>query len=148
MLRPSQMSLVSLRELVISAGPFVLLTLVLLWLAYLILDPTPPTKVVMATRRARRVCGVGKRYATDCALRHFGRVRTTAARRKSPSDARSQFGVDIALCRAGGTHLSSTKTERPSLPAAYFLEPVWLFYRTMQQTYTFRDTLEPATLVP
>ena len=42
-------TLVSARELVVTAGPFLLLTLVLLVGAYYILKPTPPKRVVLAT---------------------------------------------------------------------------------------------------
>ena len=64
-MRRPHLSLVSLRELAISAGPFILLTLVLLWLAYLILDPSPPRTVVMATGPEQGAYAeFGKRYAT------------------------------------------------------------------------------------
>ena len=42
-------TLLSLRDLVATVGPFVLLTLALLLVAYWVLDPTPPRKVVLAT---------------------------------------------------------------------------------------------------
>ena len=76
--RPPQLSLVSLRELVISAGPFVLLALGLLWLSYLILDPTPPRTVVLATGPEQGAYAeFGKRYVSE--LARFGiRVMTIA----------------------------------------------------------------------
>ena len=77
-MRRPHLSLVSLRELAISAGPFILLTLVLLWLAYLILDPEPPRTVVMATGSEQGAYAeFGKRYATELA-RYGIRVMTIA----------------------------------------------------------------------
>ena len=98
------MSLVSLRELAISAGPFILLTVVLLWLAYLILDPTPPRKVVMATGSEQGAYAeFGKRYVAE--LARFGvkvELRSTAGaaeNRRLLRDANS--GVDIAFMQSG-----------------------------------------------
>lgn len=42
-------TLLSLRDLAVTAGPFVLLGLVLLAVAYWILEPTPPRRVTLAT---------------------------------------------------------------------------------------------------
>ena len=41
------------RDLLATAGPFVLLAALMLGLAYLVLDPTPPCLVVLATGPAR-----------------------------------------------------------------------------------------------
>ena len=46
-------TLVSLRDLLLSAGPFALLAIGLLVLAYLWLDPTPPKHVTLATGPAQ-----------------------------------------------------------------------------------------------
>ena len=42
-------TLVSVRDLAATAGPFVLLALLLLAGAYVLLDPAPPKRVVLAT---------------------------------------------------------------------------------------------------
>lgn len=42
-------TLVSARDLLVTAGPFLFVALLLLALAYFALDPTPPRKVVLAT---------------------------------------------------------------------------------------------------
>lgn len=145
------MSLVSLRELVISAGPFILLTLVLLWLAYLILDPTPPRTVVLATGTEQGAYAeFGKRYATE--LAKFGikvELRTTAGaaeNRRLLRDANS--GVDIAFMQSGAGDaiyaVDEDKSGRPLLSLGnLFLEPVWIFYRTeAAQRTASRDTLD------
>ena len=145
------MSLVSLRELVISAGPFILLTLVLLWLAYLILDPTPPRTVVLATGTDQGAYAeFGKRYATE--LAKFGikvELRNTAGaaeNRRLLRDANS--GVDIAFMQSGAGDaihaVDEDKSGRPLFSLGnLFLEPVWIFYRTeAAQRATSRPTLE------
>lgn len=138
MLRPSQMSLVSVRELVISVGPFIVLTLLLLWLAYLILDPTPPRTVVLATGPEQGAYAeFGKRYATE--LARFGirvELRTTAGaaeNRRLLRDANS--GVDLAFMQSGAGDaiyaVDEDKSGRSLVSLGnLFLEPVWLFYRT------------------
>ena len=42
-------ALLILRDLLTSAGPFVLAAILLLWLAYSWLNPTPPKRVTLAT---------------------------------------------------------------------------------------------------
>ena len=140
-----------MRELVISAGPFVVFTLVLLWLAYLILDPTPPTKVVLATGSEQGAyAAFGKRYATE--LARYGievELRTTAGaaeNRRLLRDANS--GVDIAFMQSGAGDaiyaVDEDKSGRPLFSLGnLFVEPVWLFYRTeaAQRTHS-DDTLD------
>ena len=46
-------TLLSLRDLAVSAGPFVLLAVALLGLAYWWLDPNPPKRVTLATGPAQ-----------------------------------------------------------------------------------------------
>ena len=145
------MSLVSLRELVISAGPFIFLALVLLWLAYLILDPTPPRTVVLATGTDQGAYAeFGKRYATE--LAKFGikvELRNTAGaaeNRRLLRDANS--GVDIAFMQSGAGDaihaVDEDKSGRPLFSLGnLFLEPVWIFYRTeAAQRTASRPTLE------
>jgi TRAP-type uncharacterized transport system substrate-binding protein len=151
MLRPRQVSLVSLRELLISAGPFILLTLVLLWLAYLILDPTPPRTVVLATGAEQGAYAeFGKRYVTE--LAKFGikvQLRTTAGAAENRRLLRDpNSGVDIAFIQSGAGDalyaIDEDKSGRPLVSLGnLFLEPVWLFYRTDAARRTqSRDTLD------
>src|SRR5262245_40853169 len=46
-------TVLSVRDLLVTAGPFVVLALVLLVVAYWLLDPTPPRRLVMATGAER-----------------------------------------------------------------------------------------------
>ena len=64
-------TLISLREVLLSSGPFVLLTIALLVLTYWWLDPNPPQKVVLATGPEQSAYDTfGKQYAQ--ALARYG----------------------------------------------------------------------------
>src|SRR5690606_25839249 len=64
-------TLLSLRDLAASIGPFVLLTVALLGLTYWWLDPNPPKRVVLATGPEQSAYDeFGKRYAE--ALKRYG----------------------------------------------------------------------------
>jgi len=138
MLRPSQMSLVALREMVISAGPFVLLTLAVLWLSYVILDPNPPNSVVLATGSEQGAYAeFGKRYAAELARNGIRvELRTTAGAAENRRLLRDpNSGVDLAFMQSGAGDAIYAIDEDNSGSALYslgnlFLEPVWLFYRT------------------
>jgi TRAP-type uncharacterized transport system substrate-binding protein len=57
-------TLLSMRELTVSVGPFILLVIALLVLAYWWLDPNPPKRVSLATGPAQSAYEeFGKRYA-------------------------------------------------------------------------------------
>ena len=65
MTRTLRYTLLSLRDLLVSAGPLVLLAVALLVAAFWWLDPTPPKRVVLATGPAQSAYDeFGKRYAT------------------------------------------------------------------------------------
>ena len=74
-----RVTLLSLRDLVATAGPFVIVTLVLLAGAYYLLTPAPPRHVVLATGpEDSAYADFGKRYAQ--ALKRYGitvTLRTT-----------------------------------------------------------------------
>jgi len=138
MVRPSQLSLVSVRELLISVGPFVLIALGLLWLAYVILQPTPPRKVVLATGSIPGAYAeFGKLYADD--LARFGikvELRDTAGAAENLRLLRDpDSGVDIAFVQTGAgeaVHGIDEDTSGQVLLSLgnLFYEPVWVFYRT------------------
>lgn len=129
-------TLLSARDLLATAGPFLLLALALLVVAYWVLDPTPPRKVVLATGVDQGAYAeFGKRYAQ--LLKQHGitvELRPTngaADNLRLLRDATS--GVDIAFVQGG----ADEKDRRPddededalvSL-GSLFYEPVWIFYR-------------------
>jgi hypothetical protein len=138
-------TLLSFRDLLATFGPFIVLAAALLVLAYWILDPTPPRKVVLATGTEQGAYAeFGKRYAQI--LKTYGitvELRPTqgaAENLRLLQDPAS--GVDIAFMQGGaGERLrkeadslapSDEGDDDPTLVSlgSLFYEPVWLFYRT------------------
>jgi TRAP-type uncharacterized transport system substrate-binding protein len=131
-------TLLSVRDLLATAGPFLLIALVLLVLAYKVLDPNPPKKVVLATGAAQGAYAeFGKRYATILAT-HGIRVelRETQGAAENLQLLRDpQANVDIAFVQGGADLERPTAEEAEAANAglvalgSLFYEPVWLFYR-------------------
>ena len=127
---------VSTRDLLATSGPFVLLAIALLAIAYLVLDPSPPRRVVLATGPAQGAYAeFGKRYAE--LLREHGikvELRTTegsAQNLKLLRDAGS--GVDLAFVQGGADRAGPRRAEEEDANlvslGSLFYEPVWVFYR-------------------
>lgn len=129
-------TLLSVRDLLVAGGPFILITLLLLGLAYWWLDPTPPRKVVLATGADQGAYAeFGKRYAT--LLKQHGitvELRPTQGAAENLALLRDPAsGVDIAFVQGGADEARATGEDEPdpglvSL-GSLFYEPVWLFYR-------------------
>ncbi|MEO6032807.1 MAG: TAXI family TRAP transporter solute-binding subunit, partial [Burkholderiaceae bacterium] len=135
-------TLLSVRDLLATFGPFTLLVAVLLALAYWVLDPAPPNKVVLATGTEQGAYAeFGKRYAQI--LKGYGVTVELRATQGAAENLRllldPDSGVDIAFMQGGaGEH---TRKDADSLSPAdddaaglvslgsLFYEPVWLFYR-------------------
>lgn len=128
----------SIRDLIASLAPFVLLTALLLGLAYLLLDPAPPRRVVLATGPEQGAYSeFGRRYQEE--LARYGvavELRTTAGAAENLRLLRDPgSGVDIAFVQTGAEDASDRGDSNPredSLTSLgrLFFEPVWIFYRT------------------
>src|SRR5436190_1550626 len=99
-----RVTLLSFRDLVATAVPFILLAVGLLALAYWLLDPTPPRHVVLATGQDQGAyAAMGKRYAQI--LQENGievRLRKTAGAAENIALLREPGGdVDIAFVQGG-----------------------------------------------
>jgi hypothetical protein len=129
--RSIRYTLVSLRDLLASAGPFALLAVVLLVLAYLWLDPTPPKHVTLATGPAQSAYDeFGKRYQK--ALKANGiEVRLLASEGSSANLRLLREGkADLGFVQGGSSEPGAAGREGgiESL-GSLFVEPIWLFYR-------------------
>lgn len=131
--RALRYTLVSLRELLISAGPVALLAVTLLVLAYLWLDPNPPKRVTLATGPAQSAYDeFGKRYRK--ALQAYGidvvlvPSEGSSANLQLLRDGKADLGFvqGGTSDRAGDSDGDSSSIH--SL-GSLFVEPVWLFYR-------------------
>ena len=123
-------TLLSLRDLVLSVGPFVLLTLALLALTYWWLNPNPPKRVVLATGPAQSAYdNFGQRYVE--ALKRYGITVELL-----PSDGSSanlellrSGQADIGFVQGGSADLGYDDEEAIVSLGSLFVEPLWLFYR-------------------
>jgi len=123
------------REWLLGTGAFVLLGVLLLWLAYRWLDPQPPREVVLATGPERSAYErFGERYAE--LLRAHGitvRLRPTqGAAENLALLGQPGAGVDLAFVLAGTEAVAAPAEGQDTGPVSLgnlAHEPVWLFYR-------------------
>ena len=131
-----RVALLNLRDLLVTAGPFVLLAAGLLAAAYWTLQPTPPKVVTLATGQEQGAYAeFGKRYKDW--LGRYGievRLRTTQGAAENVELLRDEASdVQVAFVQ-GGTDSRPTVTGQPKdddlvALGSLFYEPVWLFYR-------------------
>jgi hypothetical protein len=127
-------TLLSARDLLATAGPFVLLAVALLVAAYWVLDPTPPRRVVLATGAPQGAYAeFGRRYAEQ--LKTHGitvELRTTQGAAENLALLRdADSGVDLAFVQGGADDAPREEDADDELRSlgSVFHEPVWLFYR-------------------
>jgi TRAP transporter TAXI family solute receptor len=135
--RAARETLVSVRELALAWGPFGLLGAALLVAAYLLLDPAPPRRVVLATGpEGSAYAEFGKRYAE--ALKRFRitvELKPTLGARDNLRLLRDpKERVDVAFVQGGAAERVRTpEEEAEEAPlvslGSLFYEPVWIFYR-------------------
>ena len=134
-------TLLSVRDLSLTVGPFVLLAAALLYGAYLLLNPTPPKRVVLATGSDQGAYATfGKRYQEE--LKPYGIevvLRPSAGARENLRNLQDpKSDVQIAFVQGGSSERQrSTEEENKEEEkltvmslGSIFYEPVWLFYRT------------------
>src|SRR5260221_4847395 len=131
-------TLLSIRDLTATLGPFILVALAMLVGTYLLLDPTPPKHVVLATGPAGSAYETfGKRYAAE--LKRYGISVTLQPSIGSRENLRLlhdvKTRVDLAFVQGGSSEAAQKLDEKDrqvelgSL-GSLFYEPVWLFYPT------------------
>ena len=123
-------TLLSLRDLAVSFGPFIVLAVVLLALAYWWLDPNPPKRVTLATGPAQSAYEeFGKRYAK--ALKVDGITVELIATEGSAANLQllRDGKVDLGFVQGGTSDYTDTDKENLESLGSLFLEPLWLFYR-------------------
>ncbi len=129
-------TLLSARDLLISAGPFAALAIALLVLAYLWLDPAPPKRVRLATGPAQSAYDeFGKRYQAELA-RNGIEVVLVPSNGSTANERLLRAGeADLAFVQGGtvgrrrpGPAAPEEEAELLSL-GSLFLARVWLFDR-------------------
>ena len=129
-------TLLSMRDLLVTAGPFIVIALFLLVLAYFALDPNPPRKVVLATGAEQGAYDAfGKRYVAWLKQHDITVVtRNTQGAAENLALLRDPgSGVDLAFVQGGADEApaSGENDDERALVSlgSLFYEPVWLFYR-------------------
>ncbi len=125
----------STRDLLATTAPFVLLALALLIIAYWVLDPSPPRRVVLATGPAQGAYAeFGKRYAellkADRIQVELRATQGSAENLKLLRDPNS--GVDLAFVQGGADPKHGREEDADAglvSLGSLFYEPVWVFYR-------------------
>ncbi len=132
----------SLRDLLLTFGPALMLVVALGYVAYRMVDPTPPKTVTLSTGQENSAYEVlGKRYAAILARqgitvrlkRSEGSVENLQRLQDPESD------TDIAFVQSGSTSLQNAERHELVSLGSLFVEPVWLFYRNRVKLRNFRD---------
>jgi len=127
-------TLLSFRDVLATAGPFILITVVLLAIAYWVLDPTPPRKVVLATgveqgayaEFGRRYAEILKTHGITVELRNTQGAAENLQLLRDPDS-----GVDLAFVQGGADAERPGEAPEEDLVSlgSLFYEPLWVFYR-------------------
>lgn len=132
----------SLRDLLITFSPPLLLVLALGYLAYRLVDPAPPKVVTLSTGQENSAYEVlGKRYAAILA----GQGITVKLQRSEGSMQNLQrlqdpeSGVDIAFVQSGSTTLQNSEGYDLESLGSLFVEPIWIFHRAAVRVDHLRD---------
>ncbi len=123
-------TLLSLRDLWVSAGPFILLAVALLVLAYWWLDPNPPKRVTLATGPAQSAYEeFGKRYAKALAAEGIEVVLKPSEGSAANLQLLREGKVDVGFVQGGTSDYTDQDEEDLASLGSLFVEPLWLFYR-------------------
>ena len=131
-------TLISFRDLLTTAAPLLLLSLVLLAGAYFVLEPAPPRRVVLATGPEQSAYAeFGKRYAAELAA--YGIEVVLQPTRGSLDNLRAlrdpKREVDLGFVQGGASAAARVADEEHGgVPlvslGSLFFEPLWIFYRS------------------
>lgn len=123
-------TLLSLRDLLASAGPLAFLTVALLALAYWWLNPTPPKHVTLATGPAQSAYeAFGKRYQQALAAEGIEVVLLPSEGSSANLELLRDGRADVAFVQGGTADLQESDQENLTSLGSLFVEPLWLFYR-------------------
>nr|WP_222622517.1 TAXI family TRAP transporter solute-binding subunit [Ramlibacter albus] len=122
--------MLSLRDLLVAAGPFAVLAVVLLVMAYLWLDPTPPRKVTLATGPGQSAYDeFGKRYRKALAANGIEVVLQASEGSSANLQLLRDGKADLGFVQGGSNERATGEESELVSLGSLFVEPVWLFYR-------------------
>jgi TRAP-type uncharacterized transport system substrate-binding protein len=121
---------ISLRDLLVAIGPTALLLVVAVIAAWLLVDPAPPRRVVLATGQENSAYEqFGKQYQAALAKNDIKVVLEPSLGSQDNLQRLVEGKVDLAFVQSGST--SEELAARRGLVSlgSLFTEPVWLFLR-------------------
>jgi len=125
-----RLTLLSIRDMLASAGPILLLVAALLAGTYWWLDPQPPHTVTLATGPAGSAYAeFGQRYAKALAANG---IQVKLLQTEGPAAnllALREGRADVAFVRGGSDDMSDDANAGVMSLGALFYEPLWIFYR-------------------
>ncbi len=122
--------LLSIRDLIASAGPVVFIVIGLLVAAYWWLDPQPPRRVTLATGPAGSAYAeFGKRYARAIAAEGIEVVLKPTAGSSENLQLLRDGSADVAFVRGGSADIVADDEAGLTSLGSLFFEPLWIFYR-------------------
>ncbi len=135
-----QYSLVSVKAMLMSAGPLAMLAVAMVVMAFWWLNPNPPKQVTLATGPAQSAYDeFGKRYAAK--LQGSGvEVKLLPSEGSSHNLALLREGkADLAFVQGGSLEANTAEDYSLESLGSLFLEPVWLFYRETSARRVLRN---------
>jgi TRAP-type uncharacterized transport system substrate-binding protein len=123
-------SLVSLRDLLAASAPTIVLVAIACAVAYVLVDPAPPERVVLATGQENSAYEeFGRKYAARLARDGIQVVLQPSLGSQDNLQRLVDGKADIAFVQSGST--DGLEAERRGLVSlgSLFTEPVWLFLR-------------------
>ena len=130
MTKTIRFTLLSLRDLAVSAGPFLVLAVALLTTAYWWLDPNPPKRVTLATGPAQSAYEeFGKRYAALLARDGIEVALLPSEGSAANLQLLREGRADLGFVQGGSSETTAPEGAGLESLGSLFIEPVWLFYR-------------------
>jgi hypothetical protein len=123
-------TLLSARDLLVAIGPFALLAIGLLALAYWWLDPNPPRQVRLATGPAQSAYeAFGERYRKALAVHGIDVVLVPSEGSSANLQMLRDGRADLGFVQGGSGERDANEESGLVSLGSLFVEPVWLFYR-------------------
>lgn len=122
--------LLSVRDMLLSAGPVVFLVVGLVALAFWWLDPNPPNKVVLATGPEQGAyAAFGQQYAAALARDGIELVLLPSDGSSHNLELLRRGEADLGFVQGGSATLGDIDHEELASLGSLFVEPLWVFYR-------------------
>lgn len=122
----------SLRDLLVTAGPTILVIGLISAVAYWLVDPSPPSHITISTGQENSAYEeFGKKYAKALARQH---IKTTLKPSLGSQENLQRLTapgseIDIVFVQSGSTEQAEAEQKGLLSLGSLFTEPVWLFYR-------------------